>query len=285
MIRPSQSEPLQLDPATFVEIEGFKVPPAPSFRPLHAFVSAVKLIMNKDDTRQVFEVVSALSRDASHRLFARFIATPYGRRVVTEPVEIENAFGDFARLRLMPAGSLGNAYVDFMDEAGFTPQGLIDAGEEAGFTLKNYPELAAYRRAFIHLEVNHDLWHVLTGYGRDPLGELCNLVFTRRQTNNPGLRLIVAMGLAAIKLERWSMPALKAAREAARMGDNVDFLLRHDVEEMLKRPLEELRAELGIFRPAVYDAIPYDVKHSVLRPKVKKTQTEREHAKGLAEAA
>jgi hypothetical protein len=87
------------------------------------------------------------------------------------------------------------------------------------------------------------------------------------------------------------MPALKAAREAARMGDNVDFLLQHDVEELLKRPLDEVRADLGIFKPAVYDSIPDAEKHSVLRPKVTETQTEREKAKGrdqekgLAQAA
>ncbi len=277
--------PIALRSEDLVYVQGFATPPSPKFRPVHALVSAVRLILNKDDTRQVFEVVTALSRGSSRRLFERFVGTPYGRRVVAERVRLEDVLGDFAALRALPAGSFGKVYVDFMDEAGFTPQGLLAAAEEAGVGLKEYKELAQFRRAFTHLEVSHDLWHVITGYGRDPLGEICNLVFTRRQTRNPGLRLIVFMGLAAIKLERWSMPALKAAREAARMGDNVDFLLQHDVEELLKRPLDEVRAELGIFKPAVYDAIPYAEKHSVLRPKVTATQTEREQAKGFAQAA
>jgi len=276
---------IELKPEDLVYVQGFATPPAPKFRPLHALVSAFRLIANKDDTRQVFEVVTALSRDSGRRLFSRFVATPYGRRVVEEPVKLEEILGDFPRLRALPEGSFGKAYVDFMDEAGFTPQGLIDAAEEAGVGMREYPELAEFQRAFTHLEVSHDLWHVITGYGRDPLGEICNLVFTRRQTRNPGLRLIIFMGLSAIKLERWSMPALKAAREAARMGDNVDFLLQYDVEELLKRPLADVRAELGFFAPAVYNAIPYAEKHSVLRPKVKATQTEREQAKGLAQAA
>jgi ubiquinone biosynthesis protein COQ4 len=276
---------IKLRPEDLVYVEGYATPPSPKHRPLHALLSSLKLIANKDDTRQVFEIIAALSRDSGRRLFERFVKTPYGRRVVDEPVKLEEILGDFPRLRKMPAGSFGRAYVDFMDEAGFTPQGLIDAAEEAGVGLKEYPELDAFRRVFTHLEVSHDLWHVITGYGRDPLGEICNLVFTRRQTKNPGLRLIVFMGLAAIKLERWSMPALKAAREAARMGDAVDFLLQHDVEALLKRPIDDVRAELGFFKPTVYDAIPHDVKHAVLRPKVRKTQTEREQAKGVAQAA
>ena len=277
--------PTEFKPEDLVFVQGFATPPTPKFRPVHALVSAFRLIANKDDTRQVFEVVTSLARDSGRRLFERFISTPYGRRVVEEPVKLEEILGDFPRLRALPDGSFGKAYVDFMDEAGFTPQGLIDAAEEAGVGMRDYPELVEFMRAFTHLEVSHDLWHVITGYGRDPLGEICNLVFTRRQTRNPGLRLIIFMGLAAIKTERWSMPALKAAREAALMGDRVEFLLRHDVEALLARPLAEIRAELGFIRPAVYDAIPYAEKHSVLRPKVKATQTEREQAKGLAQAA
>jgi ubiquinone biosynthesis protein COQ4 len=275
-----QTASIDLRPEDLVWVDGFATPPSPRFRPLHALISAFKLILNKDDTRQVFEVVTALSRGSARALFRRFIATPYGRRVVTEPVELENILGDFPRLRAMPAGSLGRAYVDFMDEAGFTPQGLIDAADEAGVGLSEYPELAAFKRAFTHLEVSHDLWHVLTGYGRDPLGEICNLVFTRQQTGNPGLKLIIFMGLAAIKLERWSMPALKAAKEARQMGEAVDFLLKEDVEALLREPLADARARLGIFTPAVYEAIPYAERHAVLRPKVKKTQTERERDKG-----
>jgi ubiquinone biosynthesis protein COQ4 len=281
----SQKPRFELDPKDFVWVHGFATPPAAKYRPFHALLSSIRLILNKDDTRQVFEVVTALSRDSARRLFTRFIATPYGRRVVTEPVKLETILGDFPRLRAMAPGTLGRAYVDFMDEAGFTPQGLLDAAEEAGVGLMDYPELKEFSRAFRHLEVNHDLWHVLTGYGRDPLGEICNLVFTRRQTGNPGLKLIIRMGLLALKLERWSFPALKAAREARRMGDNVDFLLQHDVEAMLEQPLDEVRKRLGIFKPEVYNAIPFDVKHSVLRPKVKKTQTEREEGRGLPQAA
>ena len=274
-----------LKPEDFVIVDGFATPPSAKYRPLHAFISSIKLILNKDDTRQVFEIVTALSRGSAGRLFRRFIATPYGRRVVTEPVKLEAILGDFPRLRAMAPGTLGRAYVDFMDEAGFTPQGLIDAAEEAGVGLVDYPELKEFSRAFRHLEVNHDLWHVLTGYGRDPLGEICNLIFTRRQTGNPGLKLIIRMGLLALKLERWSYPALRAAAEARRMGDAVDFLLQHDVEAMLEEPLAEVRKRLGIFKPEVYAAIPHDVKHSVLRPKMKKTQTERELEKGLPQAA
>ena len=40
----------------------------------------------------------------------------------------------------------------------------------------------------------HDLWHVLTGYGRDPLGEVCLLAFTYAQTRLTGLGAIAFLG-------------------------------------------------------------------------------------------
>ncbi len=276
---------VELTPDQLVWVDGYATPPSPKIRPFHALASAIKLVLNKDDTRQVFEVISSLTGSSGRTLFKRFVATDYGRRVVAEPIELENILADFPRLRAMPAGSLGRVYVDFMDEAGFTPQGLLAAADEANVGMKEYPEIAQFRRAFTHLEVSHDLWHVLTGYGRDPLGEVCNLVFTRRQTRNPGLRLIIFMGLAAMKLERWSVPVMKAARQAAKMGEGADFVLGHDVEALLPLPLDEVRARLNIIEPTVYNAIPYDVKHALLRPKMTQTQTERERAKAAPQAA
>ena len=132
----TRQTPLKIDPEDFVYIAGYATPPSPKFRPLHALVSAVKLILNKDDTRQVFEVVTSLSRNSSRRLFERFVATPYGRRVADGEVNLTEILGDFARLRTYPEGAFGKAYVDFMDEAGFTPQGLIDAANEAGLAVE-----------------------------------------------------------------------------------------------------------------------------------------------------
>ncbi|MGD9800478.1 MAG: Coq4 family protein, partial [Parvularculaceae bacterium] len=110
--------PIEISAEDLVYVEGFATPPSPEFRPLHALVSAVKLILNKDDTRQVFEVVTALSKDSSRRLFEKFVSTPYGRRVAEGEVKLEEILGDFASLRTYPEGSFGKAYVDFMDEAG-----------------------------------------------------------------------------------------------------------------------------------------------------------------------
>ncbi len=266
-------------------INGFGTPPSPPIRPFHALASVLKLVLNKEDTRQVFETIQALSGRSGKQLFQRFTATPYGRRVVSEPVRLEEILADREALRALPEGSVGRAYLDFMEGEDLTPDGLIDAAEEAGIDFRGETQFEEFRRLFLHLDVSHDLWHVLTGYGRDALGELCNLAYTRTQTRNPGFRLIIFIGLIAQKLEQPSQPLMKAVAEGARIGRNAKWILEQDVEELLKLPLDEARRRLNMARPEIYHSVPDEIKWSLLKPKVSRTQAERERMDSAQPAA
>ncbi|HPE32013.1 MAG TPA: Coq4 family protein [Parvularculaceae bacterium] len=270
--------PKEVAPEDIEWINGFPTPPSLPVRPIHALVSVFKLILNKEDTRQVFEVFQALSGDTGKRLFSEMVATPYGRRVVSEPVQLEKVLSDRAWLRSLPEGSFGRVYLAFMEGENLTPEGLLSSAEEAGIDHKGETEFKEYQRMFLHLSMSHDLWHVLTGYGRDALGELCNLVFTRTQTYNPGNWLITTIGMMAQKAEQPGLPILKAMKEARRMGEGVDFILQYDIEELLPLPLDEVRRRLNFITPTVYNAIPEEIKQSLLKPKLKQTQSERERA-------
>ena len=274
----------EIPPEQYDWINGFPLPPTERRRPLHALRSVLRLIRNKEDTRQVFEIIQAMSGDTGKRVFRRFTASPYGRRVVTEPVKLEEVLGDRERLRAYPEGSLARAYLAFMEGENPTPEGLRAAAQEADIDYDAYPEFAEYMRLFMHLQVSHDLWHVLTGYGRDALGELCNLVYTHRQTRNPGFLLIVAIGFLAQKREQPGAPIGKAMMEARRNAKAAEWVLEYDVEELLPLPLAEARARLKLAEPAAYNAVPDEIKRSLLKPKVKETQAERERA-GLRSAA
>jgi ubiquinone biosynthesis protein COQ4 len=259
-------------------IEGFALPPSLPMRPLHALLSVFRLILNKEDTRQVFEVLQAMSGRSSRKLFADLVASPYGRRVATGEVRLEEILGNRDWLRSLPEESFGRAHLAFMEGENLTPEGLLSSAAEAGIDYEGDTQFPEFRRMFLHLSMCHDLWHVLTGYGRDALGELCNLIFTRTQTYNPGIWLITAIGLLAQKSERPDQPILGAMKEARRMGEGVDFLLQHDIEALLPLPLAEVRRRLNFITPTVYQGVPEEVKRSLLKPKVTKTQSEREKA-------
>lgn len=275
----------EVPPEDIVWVNGFPLPPSQPVRPVHAFVSVIRLMRNKEDTRQVFEIVQALSGRSGRQLFERFTNSEYGRRVVSEPIKLEALLGDRERLRQLPEGSLGRVYLDFMEGENLSPEGLLEAAEEAGIDFKNESQFEEFRRLFLHLDVSHDLWHVLSGYGRDALGELCNLVYTRQQTHNPGFKLIVMIGFLAQKIEQPFQPIQKALAEAKRNALKTNWILEYDVEQLLPLPLAEARRVLGIREPVIYNAIPDEIKRELLKPKVTETQTERERAATIQSAA
>ena len=263
----------EVPPEDIVWVNGFPLPPSQPVRPVHAFVSVIRLMRNKEDTRQVFEIVQALSGRSGRQLFERFTNSEYGRRVVSEPIKLEALLGDRERLRQLPEGE------------NLSPEGLLEAAEEAGIDFKNESQFEEFRRLFLHLDVSHDLWHVLSGYGRDALCELCNLVYTRQQTHNPGFKLIVMIGFLAQKIEQPFQPIQKALAEAKRNALKTNWILEYDVEELLPLPLAEARRVLGIREPVIYNAIPDEIKRELLKPKVTETQTERERAATIQSAA
>ena len=96
----------------------------------------------------------------------------------------------------------------------------------------------------------HDLTHILTGYGRDPLGELCLLAFMYRHAGNTGQALIVAMSWP-----RLSKAARAAVRQAFRNGGKARWFQDLDFEALLPRALEDVRRELNITAPTAYQAV------------------------------
>lgn len=257
------------DPSDIEYIGGHPVPPSPPVRPLHSMLSVLRLVRNKEDTTQVFEAVSALSGASGKKTFRRFIATPYGRRVVETPIRLEAILSDREMLRSLPEGSLGRAYLDFMEGENLTADGLIDAAEEAGIDFRGETDFVGFRRMFLNLDVCHDMWHVVTGYGRDALGELCNLIYTYEQTKNPGFLMIVAIGMIAQKLEQPRAKIISALIEARKNARQSNWILEYDVEELLPLPLADARKRLGLRATPVYDGVPDDIKRNLLKPKVK----------------
>lgn len=265
-------------------VEGYATPPTPPLRPLHACASMAKLIANKEDTRQVFEIIYALDNGRSRETFARFVKSPYGKKVVSTPIRLEEELSDRDRLRKLPEGSVGRAYLDFMERENLTPDGVLGAAEEIGADYTSPTQFEEFRRIAIHQEVLHDLWHVLTGYGRDALGELCVLSFSHAQLGNPGVRMIVSVGAFVGGLEQPRQPIGKAIREARARGKRAAWLLTEDIDALFREPIEDARRRLNLGAPTFYEAVPAEIRANLLKPKVKKTQSERESA-GAAAAA
>lgn len=209
----------------------------------HDFAAAVRalrtLLRDPDDTKQAFRVIRALGGPATERMFGRFAKTAEGRAILAERRELLRALSDVPRLEALPQGTLGRAYLDFLRAQRLTAEGLVAASEDAPLE-----ELDDERRLFSdRLREMHDLWHVVTGYRGDLIGEAAVLAFTLAQTRNPGVGLIAAGAFAKIGV----LPGARAiVAKAFVRGARARWVVASDWESMLARPLADVRRELGL---------------------------------------
>ena len=161
---------------------------------------------------------------------------------------------DAAWLDGLPAGSVGAAYRDFVRSENLSADGLAAEsrkGVAEGAGEAPHPYAWFGRR----MRDTHDIWHVLTGYGRDALGEACLVAFSYQQTKGLGWALI-AFGALTRARGPGAKPYRVAIREGFRRGRASAWLPGEDYERLLAEPLEAARRRLGLAPPIAYEAIP-----------------------------
>jgi ubiquinone biosynthesis protein COQ4 len=204
---------------------------------------AIRVLMkNPDDTAQVFKIISALAGNAGERQFERFLSSEHGPAILAEKRSLLDRLSDRAYLASLPDDSLGGVYRDFTDREQISPTGLIEASEAAP---NDGQPIDPERMLFGNrMRDSHDLWHVVTGYGRDLIGEASLLAFTYGQTRNRGIGFIVLV--AYIRAGRVSPEPRAMIRGGLRRSKNASWLPSADWEALLERPLDEVRKTLGV---------------------------------------
>jgi ubiquinone biosynthesis protein COQ4 len=144
---------------------------------------------------------------------------------------------------------VGAAYRAFVRAERLSADGLADLSRQRLAQIEQAHPYAWFGRRTRDV---HDVWHVLTGYGRDPLGEACLVAFSYAQIRGLGWGLI-AIGAA---LRSGDLAAVRAIWQGYRRGCRAAWLLGEDYEQLLREPLEAARRNLGITPPTAYDALP-----------------------------
>jgi ubiquinone biosynthesis protein COQ4 len=220
------------------------------FRPFEAWRAMRRLLADKDDTIQVFRILRALRGRSFERVYHRFRQDPVGARLLREKPSLIDALRDRAALARLPEGTLGRKYLAFIEGESLSPDELVMASAEGrdGYNDPDRDYIASRLRDM------HDLWHVITGYGRDGLGELALLAFSHTQSGHAGVAFIVLMGTRKARREAPWLPAWQVVREGRRHGKAASWLVAQPWEELLAEPLGDLRARLNIARPDAYRA-------------------------------
>jgi len=218
-------------------------------RPLVALKATRTLLKDKEDTAQVFRIVDALSGNSHYKSFKRFVTSPGGRDILQRRLSLLDRLRDREALARLPVGSLGRAYLDFVYGEGLSADGLVEASEEGSGRRFQNDDAELFRN---RMRDSHDLWHVVTGYGRDGLGEICVLSFGNGQMYNHGIAYIVLIGILKTRREQSQLPVFRAAFEAWRRGRKAGWFPAIAWEDWLQLPLEDVRSRLGVHEPSVY---------------------------------
>lgn len=217
---------------------------ADRIRPLEGWKGLWRVLRDPDDTHAVFSVLDAFDGPFLEGWFRRFRATRVGRRVLEEDRDLLSLLTDRAWLTKMPDGSLGRAYAEFMRAENLSTEAVVAAGGTGvGPGYEGWHDEGRARFS-ARLRDQHDLEHVVTGYGRDGTGETALLAFELGQSITPGLLLVVAARLRHVP------PAERGVLlEAYRRGRRAAWLPATDWEGLLELALSDVRAILGVGEP------------------------------------
>ena len=223
-----------------------------SIRFSDAFRALRALLDDPDDTAQVFRIIDALSGRSGERTVERMRRTRTGRELLGERPDLLAKLTDRASLEKLPAGTLGREYLKFLDSEGITAEGLRQASIDGhGEEIEGVdPDLYFLRD---RMRDTHDLWHTVTGYKGDILGEASLLAFSFAQTWNPGVGLIVLTALLRGREPNVRRLILGGFSRGVRSA----WLPAVKWEELLARPLEDVRRLLNVGTPVAY--VPFRV--------------------------
>lgn len=217
-------------------------------------------VRNPEDTSNVFRIAEALSLGAPERM-ARKMRRSAPELLDAKP-EILRHLNDRAWLERQAEGSLADAYLRFIDSEGITADGLVEASLE-GANVLELPSVTDTDWLKRRMRDSHDLWHAVTGYHGDLLGETALLAFTFAQSRHPGVGFLAGIGwfLSTVPIGRrdlvvdgkpivrnWSerRKARGFISDGFRRGRRARWLVAAPWERLLEQPLATVRDMFGI---------------------------------------
>jgi ubiquinone biosynthesis protein COQ4 len=224
------------------------------FQPMRALKAARALIADPEDLPQVYTIVEALSGDTLARVARRMRRDAGGRRLLSARPDVVDVLADRSALARLPEGTLGRAYLEFIDRENISPEGIRAASHEGSANTGSMPQPLDW--VYARIRDTHDLWHAATGYAGDVLGEVALQAFTFAQTWNPAVGLII--GAAFLKTFGAGDRGAEARRtiiDGFKRGLRAEWLLAQEWEDLLGVPLPEIRERLSLGAPPVYETV------------------------------
>lgn len=208
---------------------------------------------DKEDTSEVFKFFHHLPWVDVDKRVAQFLSTPQGQHVfATEPF-LPDILDDHEMLRRdYPEGSLAHAYCDYMETEGLSAAGLVAEFEEFRFEDGRPDDQIEWYND--RLRDTHDLLHLLSGIGRDTLGEATLGAYVFGQRPSHGHLILGIAGSWVMKRNvKTKAPVLRAIWDAKAAGKDCVPIAEQSIRELLAMTPDEARAHLKMKPARAYE--------------------------------
>ncbi|KAH7925819.1 coenzyme Q biosynthesis Coq4, partial [Leucogyrophana mollusca] len=230
----------------FIHTGPHSQPAYPGHVPLTAFQNAFlavgSALMALADPRRG-DMVAALGETTAGSTLTRLrdimLDSPEGRRILKERPRINSKTLNMDKLRELPDGTFGRAYIGWLDGCRVTP----DSREPVHYI--SDPELAYVMQRY---RETHDFYHALFSLRVSALPELALKAF---EFTNLGFPMTAFALGAAVRLKPAQRERLwkEYVPWAMRCGSHGRCLLTVYWEERWAQDLKELQMELGVWNP------------------------------------
>ena len=218
---------------------------------LVAWEAFKRLIADPSKTKEFFDIINALSGPSLVRGFQRFVATEHGASVITKKMDLIDTLKDHDYLRSLPKDSLGAHYLEFVRAEKLKAEDIVEASSTKKVRDRLGEDLSRFARRQRDI---HDVWHAVTQYGRDDLGELCLMSFAYGQIKNGAIGIVAFVGAFTL-VRRFGLGVFSAMFFAYRDSKRAKWLLAENWEELIKQPIAEVRAFLNVPVPRKYNQL------------------------------
>ena len=217
-------------------------------RPWQLLRSLVRVARDPNNTADGARIVLTFDGGRQELNYQRFAADPRGAGILDGEPTLFEMLSDRDALRALPEESLGREFLEFSERERISIERLDREVEPIERELWS-PD-PRRRRYLMHVRASHDLWHVLTGYSRDLLGEILLLRFSWIQLRTPMFGLVT--WLSSLGIDRRMPGASALLRDAEERAARIDWLLTRDWAVLLPLPIAEVREQLRIGPPPTY---------------------------------
>lgn len=199
---------------------------------LQGFMEFVK---NPGNTESVFDIAEAMGHTEATIASVNYLKSiPEVAKIIQERYIAPSP--NLQELLKLPQGTLGYAYSSYLVKANFDPEFYRKVVIQDDFSY-----------IALRIRQTHDIWHTVTGFGTDVLGEIGLQAFQLAQNHSPLAVMLLAGALLNTIRNSSNLNALMQVIDRGyRMGLQAKPFLAQKWEEGWDKPLVEWRSNLGI---------------------------------------